>query len=56
MFYCEKTVSYAKHKYVEDCICCSFYYIDKIWFNTPTTNHKVFVIQKTVLIRRSFGK
>ena len=49
MFYYEKNISFAKHIYAEDCICCSFSHIDKIWYNTSTTKHKVFVIQKRVL-------
>jgi len=49
MFYYDKTISYAKHKYVEDCVCCSFSHIDKVWYNTSTTKHKVFLIQKRVL-------
>ena len=49
MFYYDKTISYPKHKYGEDCICCSFTHIDEILYNTSTTKHKVFLNQKRVL-------
>jgi hypothetical protein len=49
MFYFEKNVSFAEHKYAEACICCSFSHIDKICYNTSTTTRKVFMIQKRVL-------
>jgi len=58
MFDNEKTISYAKHRYSEDCIFCSFHTLIKcsiIFSGTSTTMHKVSLIQKRIRIMLGIG-